>query len=336
MANFGDGFYNGEIIWILVHLFHKGAIDLEKVHWQIFQVGIGRLPASEIVKRESATALFLQFVDKFRGARQVRNAHCFRDFETDLVHRNFVRFSLADDEINQAFFIKRSAGQIDCQPAQFIQPVAAIRHPAESVLDHPAVNIGHAAEVFGRHDQVDRGNQLSIAIRHTQQHLGVMHCHVVSADMDNRLAAQFEAVIVQSLVYPAHPFDCVDMARQIGFVRTIYLHIIGALGARNTTACFGCLHQGFDAFTLALDFHQPGAEGERQALALGSEAVGPKSTSQAGSHAQCVVKATVLDQHGKLVAADTGKQVICAQLLSDQTGMSRPVRDHPLRSQKCC
>ena len=97
---------------ISVDILDEGAINLQKIHRQILQVGKGRQPRTEIIEGK-ITANRLQPLHENHRSAQVGNGTGLGNFKADALRRHAMSLKGIENKLEEAFLTEAGCREID-------------------------------------------------------------------------------------------------------------------------------------------------------------------------------------------------------------------------------
>jgi hypothetical protein len=162
----------------------------------VLQVGEAAVAGAEVVEREAAAQL-RQLLGQPAGLVDVARGGRLGDLEDEVARVGAGLREARLHEVRQPGGADALAGEVDLH--------AALARDPRRAGDHPAVDRGGKVEALSGRQELARHDQLAVLAEHSHEQL-LLH-HRSAGQLDDRLAVQHEAVVLDRVPDPERPLD---------------------------------------------------------------------------------------------------------------------------------
>ena len=205
MADAVDGLDHRPVDWIIGHVLDESTVNLQEVHWQVFEVSERGHAGAEIVQRKQAPDGF-ELIDEIRGLVELRDRGGLGDLEADALRHHREMLELLAHVFKKALVADRCAGEVDCEDTRcrvFVSLPSG--DDGKCIANHPAIDRRHQVVAFRGGDKRHRQHQFATLVEHANQDLAVVFVLARQIQPRNFLRIQDEAVVLKGLLQSPDP-----------------------------------------------------------------------------------------------------------------------------------
>src|SRR5882757_1792395 len=316
MTDLVDGAHHFAVDGIVQYFFDETAVDLQKIHREVFQVSERRQAGAEVVERELA-AQFLQRLDEPIGLREACDGRRLGDLEADLAGIQAAAMELID-HVGQEFVVAQALPrQVDRAHGEFLALVGLGYEPSEGIFDDPTIDLRSDAVTLRRRDEIVRRDDFALFVAHAQQQLVVRALlHLLQGQ--NGLAEEFEAPFLERIVDARRPLHLTAPTHQIDVVffeavDPVAARLLGRLTGAVGGAQYRC-HVGI----LGDYGHHADAGAKPESALLPGEFEIAYGFPQRFSRSHGFIQRTALEQYPEFIAAQPRQRIAPADFGFEQ------------------